>query len=55
MMAASLRKADVLFAVSALSEGYFDYNEERSISWKAGTKWKLTQNMKMVCAEFQEF
>ena len=28
-MAASLRKADVLFAVSALSEGYFDNNEDR--------------------------
>jgi len=28
-MAASLRKADVLFAVSAPSEGYFDNNEDR--------------------------
>lgn len=28
-MAASLRKADVLFAVSALSDGYFDNEEDR--------------------------
>ena len=28
-MAASLRKADVLFAVSALSDGYFDNDEDR--------------------------
>lgn len=28
-MAASLRKADVLFAVSALSEGYFNDSEDR--------------------------
>ena len=30
MMAASLRKADVLFAVSALSDGYFDSEDNRS-------------------------
>jgi len=30
-MVASLRKADVLFAVSALSEGYFDNNEDRRV------------------------
>ena len=29
MMAASLRKADILFAVSALSDGYFDSDEDR--------------------------
>ena len=29
MMAASLKKADVLFAVSALSDGFFDNNEDR--------------------------
>ena len=28
-MAASLRKADVLFAVSALSDGYFDIDKDR--------------------------
>ena len=28
-MAASLRKADILFAVSALSDGYFDNDEDR--------------------------
>ena len=29
MMVASLKKADVLFAVSALSDGFFDNNEDR--------------------------
>ena len=29
MMAASLRKVDVLFAVSALSDRYFDNDEDR--------------------------
>ena len=29
MMAASLRKADVLFAVGALSEGFLDDSEDR--------------------------
>ena len=29
MMAASLKKVDVLFAVSALSDGFFNNNEDR--------------------------
>ena len=31
MIAASLRKADILFAVSALSDGYFDNDKDRCV------------------------
>ena len=63
MMAASLKKADVLFAVSALSDGFFDNNEDRHTYTQvieeyfvdSGDKTEVETENEDGTIEFQEF